>query len=86
MIHGLKVDSPKKSATGFGGGHLYLSGTANWDGRKTPVFVFLKNEDEEKKVEVTVIDGPLFFDAQRHDFVEGHGLSLWGAELKNAPI
>jgi hypothetical protein len=82
MIRGLKVESPQKSATGFGGGHSYLSGTADWKGRKTPVFVFLKDEDEEKKLEAVVIDGPLLFDGKRHDFVSGHGLSLWGAELK----
>jgi len=74
--------SPKKPATGFGGGHSYLSGIAIWEGRTTPVFVFLKDEEEEKKIEAVAIDGPLTFDAQRYDFVAGHGLSLWEAELK----
>ncbi len=82
MIRGLKVESPKKSGTGMDGGHTYVSGTADWEGRKTPVFVFLKDEEEEKKIEALVMSVPLTFDAQRHDFVSGHGLSLWEAELK----
>jgi len=73
MIRGLKVDSPKISGTGMDGGHTYLSGIADWEGRKTPVFVFLKDKEEEKKIESLVISGPLKFDAPRHDFVVGQG-------------
>jgi hypothetical protein len=82
MIRGLKVLSPKKSATGMDGGHTYLSGFAEWKGRKTPVFVFLKDEAEEKKIEEAVLDSAVTFDAPRHDFVVGHGLSLFEAELR----
>jgi hypothetical protein len=81
MIRGLKVLSPKKAATGFGGGCTYLSGVAEWNGSETPVFVFFK-EEEEGKVEQMVLSGSMTFDACRHDFVVGHGLSLWEAELK----
>lgn len=82
MIRGLKVESPKKSATGMDGGHTYISGTTQWDGSQTPVFVFLKDKAEEKKIEEAVFDDSIFFDAKRHDFVVGHGLSLWEAELR----
>jgi len=81
MIRELKVFSLKKTATGFGGGRTYLSGVAKWNGSETPVFVFFK-EEEEEKVEQMVLSGSMTFDASHHDFVVGHGLSLWDAELK----
>ena len=81
MIRGLKVLSPKKAATGFGGGRTYLSGVAEWNGSATPVFVFFK-EEEEAMVEKMALSGSMTFDAGRHDFVVGHGLSLWDVELK----
>ncbi len=81
MIRGIKVLSPKKAATGFGGGRTYLSGVADWNGSETPVFVFFK-EEEDEKVEQMVLSSSMTFDAGRYDFVVGHGLSLWDAELK----
>ncbi len=82
MIRGLKVSSAKRAATGMDGGHTYVSGITIWNGDEVPVFVFLKNPDEEKRIDDALITGPLVFDALRYDFVIGHGLSLFDAEQK----
>jgi hypothetical protein len=82
MIRGLKVFSPRKAATGMDGGHAYVCGTTEWNGSETPVFVFLKDHVEEGKLEDAMLAGPMTFDAARHDFVLGHGLSLFDAEIK----
>lgn len=82
MIRDLTVHSPRKSATGMDGGHTYVSGVTEWNGSETAVFVFLKDQEEERKIEDAVLDGPMRFDAPRFDFVVGHGLSVFDAELK----
>ena len=82
MIRGLIVRSPKKSATGMDGGHTYVSGVTDWNGSETSVFVFLKDQEEERKIEEAVLTRQMRFDAPRFDFVVGHGLSVFDAELK----
>lgn len=64
------------------GGLTYVSGVTDWNGSETSVFVFLKDQEEERKVEQAVLAGPMRFDAARYDFVIGHGLSVFDAELK----
>ena len=63
------------------GGHVYISGVAEWKGSETSVFVFLKDQEEEK-IGDTDLGASMTFDAERYDFVVGHGLSLFGAEIK----
>ena len=74
MIENLTVHSPKISSTGFGGGHAYLVGEADWKEKRTPVFVFLKDKKEEEKLESMTLTETVCCRAESHDYVEGHGL------------
>jgi hypothetical protein len=85
MIENLTVHSPKISSTGFGGGHAYLVGEADWKEKRTPVFVFLKDKKEEEKLESMTLTETVCCRAESHDYVEGHGLSLHNGTINQTP-
>ena len=85
MIENLTVHSPQISSIGFGGGHAYLTGEADWEGKRTPVFVFLKDKKEEDKLEDIMITDTIYCNAESHDYVEGHGLSLHQGTINQTP-
>ncbi len=66
------IQNAKIVRTGAGGGHSYLSGECEYEGKKTSVAALMVNKVEEAKLS----EGDVIVKYSRHDYTQGAGLLL----------
>ena len=71
------IQNAKIVRTGAGGGHSYLSGECEYEGKKTSVTALMANKVEEDKLS----EGEVVVKYSSHDYTQGAGLLLSGCTI-----